>query len=245
MALAFQVIVLFFLLLPGIIILFTVKGNRSSVAAFNFSSITKETITVILCTPLFHLFWCALAWLFYHSVNYEIVLYLIAGSYEDEYLRYIISVISRDKFPILFYFTTIYIVAYLLGRLIRKLMIGDQEARFNDDWYNILWGKSPYADKEPDGVIVSVVIDIGGVAYVYIGILFEYFLTKDGGLDRIVLMYAHRRPLSEDRKDGEEHSGFFISNRYYALVGEYFVIKMQNISNLNVNYFYLEQDKEQ
>ena len=67
------------------------------------------------------------------------------------------------------------------------------------------------------------------------GILADYILSKEGGLDRIYLRDVKRRYLVKDKPDNDE-------NLYYQMPGEFFVISAQQIINIHITYYSVSID---
>jgi hypothetical protein len=95
----------------------------------------------------------------------------------------------------------------------------------------------------PNGVAIGAVVSLGGIAYLYTGVLVEYFLDDQGQLNRLVLASAARRPLSEDAVEESEESLAEGSSRalpgderFYPIEGDYFVLRYSEVLTLNVRY---------
>jgi hypothetical protein len=101
-------------------------------------------------------------------------------------------------------------------------------------------------------VAIGAVVSLGGTAYLYTGVLVEYFLDDQGQLNRLVLTSAGRRPLSEDALQasepgpsdwleiegslGEGAPPAVTDERFYPIEGDYFVLRYSEVLTLNVRY---------
>lgn len=101
---------------------------------------------------------------------------------------------------------------------------------------------------------IDALVDLGekegGV--LYSGILEDYKLSKNGGLELIYLTNAYRRFVRDDEvsnaKQAEKMSlkSFFHRKKpvdpYYYMPEHYFVLKYKEIKNLNIYYDFEERD---
>jgi hypothetical protein len=78
---------------------------------------------------------------------------------------------------------------------------------------------------------------------IYSGILEDYYLSKDNGLDRLYLHNVYRRRLKDDLNPDQPNVGYLerhLDPRYYAMPGDLFVITYDKILNLNITYYVAE-----
>lgn len=92
----------------------------------------------------------------------------------------------------------------------------------------------------PSVTYASVVIDQGGVAYLYYGRVESYDLgtSADGGLRRFVLTDTRRRELHDDRGRDEEHA-VGGGEHMYPIIGHRFVIEYSQVRTMNLQYVWL------
>ena len=86
---------------------------------------------------------------------------------------------------------------------------------------------------------IGAVVCLGSSAYLYTGVLVEYFLDDQGQLNRLVLASAARRPLSDDQAsesgaDPDQSQAY--EERFYPIEGDYFVLRYSEVLTLNVRY---------
>lgn len=70
------------------------------------------------------------------------------------------------------------------------------------------------------------------------GILEEFFVDADGGLDRLILRDVMRRPIESDKKADEVDGG---ASRFYLVEGDYFVLRYDETITLNVQYLKISE----
>ncbi|WP_457653826.1 hypothetical protein [Rhodocaloribacter sp.] len=125
--------------------------------------------------------------------------------------------------------------------------------RFDNDWYYLFTGESRafdipekertrerlralFEEEQIVYVFIAAVVEQAGSAFLYWGILSDFFFDPAGKLDRIILQSAQRRSLARDRKE-EDTRLPYESEVFYPIRGHYFVLPFANIRNLNVEYY--------
>jgi hypothetical protein len=165
------------------------------------------------------------------------------------------SLIEKGFPYFVLYILTLCVVAGFLGIWLQKIVVrfGWDERykilRIYNDWDKYFSGAVlPKAErKKIDFVQVDVVVQSAKGDVLYTGVLENYTLNKDQGIDRLFLSNVYRREFSEDlagteaeRDDPPEGYPSFrvkdFDDRYYALPGAYFVIPFGEIRNLNISY---------
>ncbi len=83
--------------------------------------------------------------------------------------------------------------------------------------------------------------------FIYSGILEEFYLSENNGLDRLVLYNVYRRTLENDfPKDLKKQSSILdkgTDERYYNMPGDSFVIPYSEIKNMNITYLTLTKEE--
>lgn len=81
--------------------------------------------------------------------------------------------------------------------------------------------------------MISAVVSVGGTAHLYVGYLEKWHVDRDGKLDRLVISKTMRRAFSSDKPaEGEADA----MGRFYRVDGDFFVLRYDQISTLNVSY---------
>ena len=125
--------------------------------------------------------------------------------------------------------------------------------RYQNHWHYILTGEFfdfPRANIDLDKssvediefVFVDALIEINDSSYLYDGILVDYELSNDGGLDFIIIKSAERRKIQADREFGEDGNRLDNTDLYYPISGHMLILKYSEIKNLNFSYYKLQEE---
>jgi hypothetical protein len=264
--LAFQALLLLLLILPGVLFQYAYYHGKLSTEVslpFTFPAITGRTIKGLAFAGVLHLLWL-LVWTqaLCLPANLENVLYFLIGSHSDPKLfARILDETASSAGLISTYFVVLYVISGLSGitaSLFVRWAGWDRKYpffRFDNEWNYLFTGEVREFTADPgtlapiSGTFLSVVLEIGGTAYLYVGILDDYYLDRTGSLDRFLLRKAVRREFSEDRLLLDEPSGGDAADagpvdlepeRFYPIDGDYFVVKYADIKNLNIKYLYVD-----
>jgi len=128
----------------------------------------------------------------------------------------------------LVYLLILLIISYTFGAAARRIVTHyNIDLRYNilkvsNEWYYLFSGK--LVESEVDLIQLDVLVHSNSErgTTLYSGILEDYFLNKEGGIDRLYLIKVYR-----DTK--------------YEMPGDFFVIFGKDISNINLSYFRLEE----
>jgi hypothetical protein len=256
---AFPALVLVCLLMPGFA--FHNSFRRTEKTNLDYKPFTARTTSILLAAMLLHtLGLLAYRYLYAGSwPNLEHLFVLLTG-YRGAVVEQSISTVAPHSVTILFYLCVLSLMGFGLGRLLRGLITRYEWdvkgqliewIRFDTPWYYLFNGKIDTQNLNPDGVLISAIVEMAGNAYLYTGVLEKYFLNVDGQLDRLVLSTVSRRPFTYDRSDGslssENNNATSIDEieepyerRFYPIEGHYFVLRYAEIKTLNVQYFWFE-----
>jgi len=142
------------------------------------------------------------------------------------------------------------VTGFLSKWVVRKLKLDRKIKlfRFQNEWHYIFSGEIldfPKVSGEADDIDCSYVdalvrTDEGTV--IYSGLLTDYILTKEGGIDRIYLSSVKRRFLKDDILNGpesqtEQKPEDPDDKRYYYLPGQFFIIPYNMVINLHITYY--------
>jgi hypothetical protein len=258
---AFPALILLCLLLPGFA--FHSSFRRTEKTNLDHKPFTSQTTSILLAAFLLHMlgilgyrYLCCGAW-----PELEHLFILLTG-YAGTALENSISSVAPHTTKIVFYLFILSIFSFVLGQYVRGIITKyqwDVDGRFSEllrfdtPWYYLFNGKIDTKDLNPDGVYITALVELSGQTYLYTGILKKYFLDVDGQLERFVLSTVSRRPLTKDREDSErpqdatydfniEMPDDFFENRFYPIDGDYFVLRYSEVTTLNVQYFWLEDE---
>lgn len=194
-----------------------------------------------------HLIWILLTqFLTGYKFDPEILLGLISS--EKTLQASAIQKVSLQSREIASYFITLYIACPLLPKVVRffvdKYCLDGIHSpwswlfRFDDaDWFYLFSGVDFKKEDKPDFISISAVVEVGKESYIYKGALDDYFTDSDGELTRIVLSGVSRRKLDQDRSSDDQTD----EDRFYPINGDYFVLKYEEISSLNVHYIKIQE----
>jgi hypothetical protein len=256
---AFSALLVFLLLLPGF--LFRTYFKRAEKVVLDVKPFGQAAIDAFLAAIVLDTFWYWLAvFVTGRRVDFAALLTLIAGEKSAE-LESAIAKLATDPWHPGLFFGSLYafaiLAAFLLRRAVTRWRLDRRGAplanflRFDTPWYYLFTGY----DREiaPNGVAIGAVVSLGGTAYLYTGVLVEYFLDDQGQLNRLVLASAARRPLSEDASQDDDALTEWVavdeplaetipsaSERFYPIEGDYFVLRYSEVLTLNVRYLDLE-----
>lgn len=256
MSIALSTLVLFFLLIPGVLfrrLYYTEEFSRQYFKE-TFSAVFIATIVPSL---LFQVIWYFLA----KSLGFEVDLTILGDLVSREPKTGTFENIMVNSSNILWYNLSMFVVAGLSGYLLKKVVRSyhlDRSFkffRFQNSWHYILKGEFfdfPRAQftlvqdnvEDIEFVFVDAIVEIAGNSYLYDGILVDYNLSSDGGLETISLSNTKRRKLSDDSQINSEGKKEDNSNKYYPITGHILVLKYNEIKNLNFKYLRLDLDAE-
>jgi hypothetical protein len=251
---AFSALLVFLLLLPGF--LFRTYFKRAEKVVLDVKPFGQAAIDAFLTAIVLDLLWYWLTVLATGTrVDFRALLTLVAGEKSMDLEGAIAKLASDPWHPGLF-FGSLYAfaiaAAFLLRRIVTRWRLDRRGAplanflRFDTPWYYLFTGYD--RDTEPNGVAIGAVVSLGGTAYLYTGVLVEYFLDDQGQLNRLVLASAARRQLSEDAQDDATLTGGWepaealgaaptaAEERFYPIEGDYFVLRYAEVVTLNVRY---------
>ena len=179
---------------------------------------------------------------------------LLSGTSDSIAVTRAFKSVYQHTSSIIAYFLVISLLAMLVGYLTRlfvrnlKLDRHIRLFRFQNEWHYIfsgeiidfpkVWGEST----EIDCTYIDALVSTSEGTVIYSGLLSEYVLSREGGIDRIYLTNTKRRFFKDDQVNATNPSaeGANVSDddeRYYYMPGEFFVIPYTQIINMNVTYY--------
>lgn len=266
MNLAFSALIIFFLLLPGAILLYTYSRGPWWL---DYASIGKPAASLpsyldpaggiaytVFGSFVLHAIWIALWLSLGAQINLDAAMMLFLNSFgeNDKYFESAIQSVTHYTGPIALYFVSLCILAAIIGwgshYEVRRRALDRKKPlfRFNNYWHYLLSGEIlEFPDHahlrlkidDIDGTYLSGIVELNGKSYLYRGIVGDFTFDKSGQLDKITLFLAHRRLLDNDRKPDEEHTPDPITGgdkRYYPIVGQFFILKYSELKTINIEY---------
>lgn len=178
---------------------------------------------------------------------------LLSGTSDADKVTQAFKTVYEKSFLIIGYFAGVSLVGMIAGFL-TKLVVRNFKLdrkiklfRFQNEWHYIFSGEIldfPKVSGKADDIDCSYVdalvkTDEGTV--IYSGLLTDYILSKEGGIDRIYLTSVKRRFLKDDIINGPESKEQKQVNaedkRYYYLPGQFFIIPYNLVINLHITYY--------
>lgn len=161
-----------------------------------------------------------------------------------------IAIIENSIPYVASYIVAIFLFSRILGFLVQKLWFWlfpykDSKFSFDTPWYYELKGKLS-KDSDAEFIVASFVQDIGNTAYIYRGILQDFYLNKDGYLDRIVISNCYKRAFENISSDQfcNEELPFLEQMGFVLLNADRYVFKYSEIKNLSLEYQKMVKQEE-
>lgn len=245
MNVALPALIVFLLLLPGFIA--RSRFKRAERASLDFSPFGQIVTEAVLWSCVFHLLWLiASGVLFGRALQPAVLLKILSADPASQSRA--VDAIATQFFWICAYFLSLYAGALIAPTGFRMLITRFRLDRFNAGWfaplfrfhqapwYYLLTGADFDEDNQPDFISVSAIVNVAGQAVLFIGILDDFFVDADGGLDRLILQQVMRRPLLADQPYDPADDD---PTRFYGVEGDYFVLRYSEAITLNIEYIKL------
>jgi hypothetical protein len=248
-------VILFILVAPGLIFRFSYLQGTYAKLNFKVSAI-DEVFWALIPAVFFQLTGVLLLEnIFGANVRIDII-YQMMNAEKSSELDF--TVVRNGLFPFLLYIASLIIISAGSGRFLRflirkfRLDIRYRFFRLNNEWHYLFSGEIldfpnvPGESENIDFIQVDLLANTSEGSVIYSGILQDYYLSKDNGLDRLYLSQVYRRKLKDDLEYAEQSPVQKLDERYYQMPGELFVIHYDKIMNMNVTYhrFSLEEELE-
>jgi hypothetical protein len=244
MELAVSALLLLLLLLPGFILQFAyTKGSWRWNSPTVQRSVADQIPSSMVSAGVLHCLWYPIA-SNYEKINLGYLMMFLLGHFGHEEAHFDEALASISEYPgkIAIYFLSLYVYSALIGyvahMVVRSLHLDHQFRffRFNNEWFYWLRGEiTQFKETTEVGgqvkdVYLTSVVHHEAANYLYTGYVRDFFFDKSGNLDRIILEYPRRRKLGDD--EGEVDA----ENRYYDIVGDYFILRYSEMCTINLNY---------
>ena len=246
MSLAVGALLVAILLLPGIVFRYLYIRSDALRKTIDLS-LLNEAVFILGPSLLLHLFGLVLLDALAGYRPHVEQLYLLISGQGAERLEF--DTISAGFPTFVVYILALCVVAGFMGISLQKLVVryGWDERykilRIYNDWDKYFSGHVlPPAEREQiDFVQVDVVVNTADGDVLYTGILENYTLNKDQGIDRVFMSHVHRRAFRDDAAPDGPLRARAVDDRYYELPGNFFVVPFSEIRNLNIIYNTLEE----
>lgn len=237
MEIALPAIIIFLLVSPGFI--FRAQFKKAERETFDYSPFGRVVGQAFLWTLVLHVLWLTLMWLiFNYTFDIKTLLRLLSSTHQETSF----DAISNDALRITSYFSSLYFFCWAAPPLLRMQIVKyrlDREGsrlswltRMDAPWYYLLQGAN--LPKKPAAVSVSAIVDAGGKAILYHGVLVDFIVDRHTGeLNRLVLSGTFRWELEKFDQAKTVEDKMKISE---TIDGHYFVISYDETITLNIKY---------
>jgi hypothetical protein len=130
-------------------------------------------------------------------------------------------------------------MGFVFNYIVKKFKLDAKSnlLRLESPWYYLLNGYD-WEVGEPDLIIITASVEFAGKGYLYNGYLENYYLDKNGELDRLILTDTRRRNIENDHQSTQcaNKTKQSVDDRFYPIDGHTFVLKYSNIKSLNIQF---------
>ena len=187
-----------------------------------------------------------------NSIDVKVLGTILSGTNDANLINKAFDSLYDDVFKIVFYLVSLGIISaasgYGIRKAIRKYKLDRKYKilRFQNEWHYVFSGeildfpRVPGKSEEIDITYVDALVKTDEGTIIYMGLLADYVLSRDGGLDRIYLKNVRRRFLETQPNLDQPQN----TSKYYELPGEFFVISYDKIINLHITYYKVTVDQQ-
>ncbi len=245
MDIALSGIILLVLVLPGISF---AKGyySREFSNQYSAAEFYNLTLNTIIPSIVFYLLALPLILIFGYTYNFETLFGIISSN--DNLVSTSIRRIENHKYEILIFHILINSFAFIAGRQLYNIVLKNSLdtkydfLRYKNIWHYLITARFLnfkqnseilQTDKieDIDYTYIDALITINEKTFIYTGILIDYHLAKDGGLDLLIIDKAQRKLIGGDPEE-----------IYKDIIGNYLILKYSNIINLNLSFIQLQEN---
>ncbi|MCP1300955.1 hypothetical protein NK356_17400 [Chryseobacterium sp. S0630] len=243
MDIALSGIVLLILILPGISF---AKGFYSGEFSnqYTTSDFYNLLINTLFPSLILYLLSYPIIYLFNYDFKFDILLGLVSSN--DDVIKLAIETIEKNKIAIIIYQILINTIGYLIGNGLKKYVLSESLdtsydiLKYKNIWHYIITARLLNFEKnshilqndtveDVDFTHIDALVNVNDQTFIYKGVLADYQLAKDGGLDLLILTNAQRKLISDSR------------GSYKDIKGNYIILKYSDLINLNLTFIQLDE----
>ncbi|WPO92517.1 hypothetical protein [Chryseobacterium sp. HR92] len=244
MDIALSGIILLILILPGISF---AKGFYSG--EFSNQYTTSDFYNLLINTLFPSLILYLLSYpIIYYVFNYDFGFDIILGlsSSNDDVIKTAITTVEKNKIAIIVYQVLLNIIAYSIGNRFKKCVLSKSFdtkydiLKYKNVWHYIITARLLNFEKnshilqndtveDVDFTYVDALVNVNEQTFIYRGVLADYQLARDGGLDLLIVTNAQRKLISDQ------------SGIYKDIKGNYIILKYSDLINLNLTFIQLDE----
>jgi hypothetical protein len=249
--LALSTFILFLILLPGIFFRRFYYTQEFSTEYFK-QTFLEIFLSGFIPSILIHALWYFFAGFFGYYVDLELFGNLLTNNPNSD----VFNNLKEFAQPILWYHLSMWGGSAAIGALSKQVVRTSgldrrmSLLRFQNSWHYIFTGeffefpnsnKSLTEDRVEDIelVYIDALVQTQEGSVLYEGILVDYELSKEGGLESVSLDQVQRRFLRDDRRKS------FKVPKHYQIPGDLLLLKYSEIKNLNLSYYTLDRGNQE
>ncbi len=257
MSLAIGFLIVFLLAVPGIVFRITYLSSPYSRRNINTTTL-EEIYSSLIPAFIFHSFCVIILHQLGHNIDYQFLFNLLIGSNTAKNINRLNDYLSAFLIYMFINLLLNFFAALWLRKMVLKHKLYKRYPLLSiyNKWYDILKPKTDL--QEEISVWLDVVLETRNDTLIYRGFLTDFWLDKDGGIKELHMEDVRRRVLSRDETNDPQHhvdqgvkpggvaSDMLvpdnaltesIDERYYYIPGERFIIKYQDVRNMNITYY--------
>ena len=178
------------------------------------------------------------AWFNLPTIDIAQVAAVLAGDVKEKYGVAALESLRHYPVRIAFYFCFLTVLMWRAGKLLNTRL----RKRKTASWYDLL---------RPAGasfVVVTADLQLDGECFLYSGVVEEFSIAKCGNLERLVLAFTARKPLSKAGMPApnEEAGGpKSLGHGWLEIPGEFVVLQMKEARTINLDYFFEGEEEDE
>ncbi|MGN6482342.1 hypothetical protein [Luteibacter sp.] len=247
MGLSLAVVVALVFILPGAAFVFALNRDVSQAKQSPLDAQVSETLALaVVAALLLNACWYWLWQLLCHWSSLPTpdavgFFSLIRSETKDVVADNAIRSVAAYPVRISSYFCSLAFLGHLFGMVVRSIL-----SHFRENDEGALWG-TLLSPPNVDLIWMTVDVELDGDAFLFAGSLRDYAVNRDGGLERIVLLGAVRKPLSavvQVAQTAPSAMQSALPGDWRSVPGEFVVLNVASTKTINIDYFYQDDPGE-
>lgn len=258
MNIALSTLIILVYALPGLLYR---KSYYSSEFSTNYkrTNFQNEIIGAIVPSIFIHSFFRYLILKYsFFDFDFNIIGFLVSGISDPSKVQLCFSNIGNYHAEIIEYLFAVILFSVILGYLTRKIVIEldldifFETLRFQNHWYYFFSGryqniqKGFRSHKKIELIVVDVLVKIEGENVLYKGFANAFFMSKEGGLDSIVIKYPSKKEFNSNIETSSVNNNLAVSSDeieidstdgFVEIPSDYLILDYSQIININFSYF--------
>jgi len=246
MNLALGVLIIFILCFPGIVFRTTYLRSRYSKRTINTTTV-EEIFSSLIPALIIHFLFILSFRIFTIDIEFQLLYNLLIGNNTAKD----IDRLNLEIVPFFSYILLTSLIGYFSAWWFRRIVL--RKKLYNkwpslgiyNKWYYIL--RPEQLHNERISVWLDLLVKSKDGLIIYRGFLRDFWLDREGGIKELHLEDVRRRLLAKDSDaftqnfnistNEEEQLIEEVDKRYYYIPGELFILKYEDVKNINITYF--------